>query len=132
VGLAVELALVAAGGAVGGAGRFGLTQFAAEQWGEGFPWGTIAVNVSGACFLGALAAGIGTLSPSPRLEALWAFAAVGMLGSYTTVSSFSLQSLELMKEKRWGAAGLNIAISFLLCLLGVGLGFGGVRAAAGG
>ena len=76
---------VALGSVLGGTARFWLSGFVARRVGETFPWGTVVVNVSGAFLLGVLAASaanhgiFGEVSP-------WQFAAIGILGTYTTVS----------------------------------------------
>jgi fluoride exporter len=115
------LLLVAAGSALGGMARFWLSGFVAGRVGETFPWGTLAVNVSGALAIGlvaaAAAAGAGYLGPHG-----WHFAVFGFLGSYTTVSSFSLQTLLLTRDGEWRRAAANVGLSLALCLSAVGLG----------
>jgi CrcB protein len=77
--------------------------------------GTIFVNVSGSFIIGFIAA----LETTPPTRQLFM---VGLLGGYTTFSSFSLQTLELANEGRWGTAGANVGLSMGLCLLAVWLG----------
>lgn len=95
------LLLVAAGGALGGVARYLITRAATRRFGESFPWGTAAVNVSGALLIGVLA---GTASMPAGLPdmglGLWAALGIGLLGSYTTVSSFAMQILVLARDKR--------------------------------
>jgi fluoride exporter len=128
-----HLLLVAAGGALGGLGRVWLSAFVGHRLGEAFPWGTLAVNVTGAFAIGMAAA---LLVPGAEGAALrpWLILAIGILGSYTTVSSFSLQTLALARESRWGPAAANVALSLGLCLAAVGAGYlaGGLLAGAGG
>ncbi|MGE0747339.1 MAG: CrcB family protein [Rhodospirillales bacterium] len=111
---AAGLAWVALGSALGGAARFIVSELALRWLGGPMPWGTLAVNVTGAFALGALAAaghgGTGALA------AVWQLAAVGVLGSYTTVSSFSLQTLSLWRAGAHGAAMANVALSLALGL----------------
>lgn len=87
-----------------------------------FPWNTLVVNASGALLLGLLAGylltGNAVLSGHPGWQAL----GIGLLGSYTTVSSFSLQTLTLMRTGRSRAALANIALSVGLCLPAVAIG----------
>lgn len=118
--LILALGWVALGSGLGGAARFAVSGMVARAIGETFPWGTIAVNVSGSLALGALAARAeaGALAP-----ALWQLAAVGFLGSYTTVSSFSLQTLALVREGEIARAASNIALSLMLCLAATAVGF---------
>jgi CrcB protein len=118
------LILVALGGALGGVARFWLSGLVARRLGEAFPWGTLAVNVTGSAALGTLAAV--ALDPADdtvlRLP-LWLMLAVGVLGSYTTVSSFTLQTLALARAgERWSALA-NVALSVTLCLGAATLGY---------
>lgn len=119
---------VALGGALGGMARFWLSGVVARRIGETFPWGTIVVNVSGAFAIGvvaAVAAGHGIFAAARP----WQFAVIGFLGCYTTVSSFSLQTLALARDgERTRAAG-NLVLSLSLCLAAVSAGFAlGLRA----
>jgi CrcB protein len=111
--------LVALGSALGGMARFFVSGVVGRRFGETFPWGTMVVNVSGAFLLGLAAAAIGGQANS----AFWAFIAIGCLGSYTTVSSFSLQTLALAREGDWRRAAGNVVLSLVLCLGAVTLGF---------
>jgi fluoride exporter len=113
----VQLLVVMLGGAVGGTARHALTLAIEGRLGSGFPWGTVTVNVSGAAAIGVLAA----LLPVPTMLGaadglLWPLLVVGVLGSYTTVSSFSLQTLVLARTGQPLAALANVAASTGLCL----------------
>jgi CrcB protein len=123
--------LVAAGGALGSVLRFWLSTIFERRLGEGFPWGTLFVNVTGSFLIGLLfalttRAGEPILAPSAR-----AFALVGVLGGFTTFSAFSLQTLNLMRGGQAGLALANIALSLALCLLAVWLGHLLARAFSG-
>jgi fluoride exporter len=107
------LLFVFLGGLVGGIGRHALSGFVGRRIGETFPWGTFVVNVSGAFALGILTAWLGGAATSDNV---WIGAAVGILGSYTTVSSFSLQTLALARDGEWLMAAFNILGSLALCL----------------
>jgi len=111
------LLLVALGGALGACARFWLSGVVARRVGETFPWGTLAVNVTGALAIGLLAARV--LTPqgvdAPWRET-WLLLVTGVLGSYTTVSSFSLQTLALARAGEGGRAALNVLASVGLCL----------------
>ena len=115
---------VALGGALGSVARYGCS-FAATRWlGTAFPWGTMFVNVTGSFTIGLLAALVAA-DGRPLLGAdARAFVIVGVLGGFTTFSSFSLETLELARGGALGAAALNVMLSVALCLAGVGLGFG--------
>jgi fluoride exporter len=116
-----EFALVALGGGIGGVARYWISGAVSRALGQRFPWGTLVVNASGALVLGVLA---GVLGPrAGETGSLpWLFLAVGILGSYTTVSSFSLQSFALARDGEAGRAALNVAASLVFCLIGAGLG----------
>lgn len=114
---------VATGGALGSVGRYWLSGLVAARLGETFPWGTLVVNVSGSFVIGLLAAltapeGRFLVSPSVRL-----FFMVGVCGGYTTFSSFSLQTLNLLREGEWLYAAGNVLLSVILCMVGVWLGY---------
>ena len=109
----VNLALVATGGIAGGVLRYFISGMVARRIGETFPWGTMVVNGSGAFGLGILAAAMGNAGIG---DTIWITAAVGVFGSYTTVSSFSLQTLALARDGEWLPATFNILGSLALCL----------------
>jgi CrcB protein len=111
------------GSALGGVARYFVSGFVARRVGETFPWGTLFINVSGAFLIGvfgAMAEDNTSLLASPDS---WLFAVTGFLGCYTTVSSFSLQSLSLARDGEGGRAAGYVAISVALCLAAVTLGF---------
>ena len=108
-------ALVAVGGAIGSVGRFWLAGAVSRLTGAYYPWGTILINILGSCLIGWLA-GIAVIGRVQNTESLRAFAMVGVCGGFTTFSSFSLQTVELLREGHpWGAAA-NVAVSVCLCL----------------
>lgn len=108
-------------GAVGGAlCRYYLSQILARWLGMGFPYGTLLANVSGSFVLGWLLTWAHRGAPiAPELVLL---AGTGFLGSYTTFSSYTLESWRLFQVGPWGWAGLYWLGSPLLGLLGAGLG----------
>ena len=111
------------GSVLGGCARYFLSGAIARRLGETFPWGTMIVNITGAFVIGifgALATHPGSIFASPGP---WLFAVTGFLGCYTTVSSFSLQTLTLARSgERLHALG-NIVLSVSLCLTAVTCGF---------
>lgn len=117
------LICIAIGSMAGGVARYFVSGLVARRFGETFPWGTMTVNVSGAFLIGiiaALATKEASLLASPQP---WLFAVTGFLGCYTTVSSFSLQTLNLYRDgERLRATG-NIVSSVVLCLFAVTCGF---------
>lgn len=119
---------IALGSALGGMARYGCSSLVANWFGQGFPWGTLVVNVAGSFVIGFFATLTGPdgrvlVAPDARQ-----FVLVGVCGGYTTFSSFSLQTLTLAQDGELLRAGLNIGGSVLLCLVAVWLGF--VAAAA--
>ena len=118
---------VALGSVLGGMARYFISGFVARRVGETFPWGTLFINVSGAFLigiLGALALDDNSIFASPDP---WLFGVTGFLGCYTTVSSFSLQSLNLAREGERGRAAGYVVLSVVLCLIAVASGFTIVR-----
>lgn len=113
-----EALLVFIGAALGGMVRFGVSEAAARWLGERFPWGTLAVNLSGALALGFVVGmapwGAGVAAGPHGF--VWQFFGLGVLGSYTTVSSFSLQTLALVHARRWRPVAANIITSVGGCL----------------
>jgi CrcB protein len=121
---ALHILIVAAAGVLGGIARFWVSGLVARRIGERFPWGTLVVNTTGAIGIGILAALLPTFGAGgDGVLALWLALAVGVLGSYTTVSSFSLQTLALIRESEWLRAFLNIAGSLGLCLAATTAGY---------
>ena len=121
---------VLAGGALGGMARFWLADLLSQARPSPFPGGILAVNATGATGAGIAAAlAVGTAGAESSLA--WQLGVVGFLGSYTTVSSFSLQTLALFHGGRAGEAAANVGASLLLTLGGVGLGWALVRWATG-
>ena len=124
----IHLLAVFLGGAIGGMARFAVTSFLDRASGGRFPWGTLVVNVSGSALIGAIAA-LCLVEGTHLPDALpWALFVIGVLGSYTTVSSFSLQTLMLARSGRSLAALANVLGSLLLCL---GAAAGGFALVAG-
>lgn len=114
---ALHLLAVALGGAAGGCARFWILGIVGRRFGERFPWGTLVVNVTGSALIGA-AAGLALAGDAVAIgrPSAWALLVVGVLGSYTTVSSFSYQTLGLLRAGDPGRAAANVAASVSLCL----------------
>jgi len=114
--------LVMLGGALGTGARFWASGFIAERAGQFFPLGTLVVNVTGSFVIGFFAAFTdpeGAVFLSPRFRK---FFMIGVCGGYTTFSSFSLQTLDLIRDGDWLKALLNTVLSFACCLGAVWLG----------
>lgn len=99
---------VASGGALGAMARYGVSRAAFHLLGPNFPWGTIAANISGSLAMGFLIVWLSR--HEPQSAALRAFLTVGLLGAFTTFSTFSLDVVTLYKDRT-----LTIAAAYLLC-----------------
>ena len=118
--------LVGLAGLAGTLLRYWLSGVVARRFGETFPWGTMAVNVIG-CFLAGAAFYLTEerflVNPTMRAVIL-----IGLLGGFTTFSSYGLQTFTLIREGEFGWATLNVAVSNLLGLLMVWAGYVSVKA----
>lgn len=115
----MNVLLVAAGGAIGAAARYLVGLWVAGRFGADFPWGTFLVNVTGSFLIGVVLVLVerGALPPGARL-----LLAVGVLGGYTTFSSFSYETLQLLGGGSLGPLLLNAFGQLLAGLLAVYLG----------
>lgn len=116
---------VALGGALGSVGRFWINGLISERAGATFPWGTLVINVGGSFIIGVIGA---VANPEGRLDSATRqfatqFLMIGVCGGYTTFSSFSWQTLNLLRDREWLYAGGNVLLSVVLCLLAVWLGW---------
>lgn len=110
---------IAIGSAGGGIARYWCSGVVARLIGETFPWGTLVVNVLGSFVIGFIATltapeGRVFIGSTARLALM-----AGFCGGFTTFSSFSIQTLNLLNDGEFLYAGANIAISVLLCLAAV-------------
>ncbi|MGA2852652.1 MAG: fluoride efflux transporter CrcB [Verrucomicrobiota bacterium] len=116
---------VAIGGALGSVSRYWLSGLIASRFGETFPFGTLVINVTGSFLIGifaALAVPEGRMDSQSRAFATQ-FLMIGVCGGYTTFSSFSLQTLNLLHDREWLYAGGNVILSVILCMAAVWLGW---------
>ncbi|MEJ2213126.1 MAG: fluoride efflux transporter CrcB [Gammaproteobacteria bacterium] len=110
-----QLIAIAAGGAMGAVARFGVSTGVYAMMGRSFPYGTLAVNVIGSLLMGLLYVMlIERLSLSPEFRAILL---IGFLGSFTTFSTFSMETLSLIEQAQLLKAAVNIVASVALCLL---------------
>lgn len=113
---------VALGGAIGSMGRAGISVWLPSV--GAFPLPTFAVNLLGSLAIGLLWATLTRVDAS----AMWsAFVITGVLGGFTTFSSFSLETLLLFEQGAWQTALLYLALSLMTCVFGAGLGVGLIR-----
>ena len=119
----VTVALIALGGALGTVARY-IVSIAALPISQTLPWGTILINIAGSFIIGFF----GTLTLAqgrfPAPEGARLFVLVGFCGGFTTFSSFSLQTPDLLRGGALGRAIGNIVISVVLCLVAVAAGHG--------
>jgi CrcB protein len=112
---------VTIGSAIGGLLRYTLSRLMIPI-SHGVPWGTVLINVLGSFVIGFF----GTLTLQngryPASDNLRAFVMIGICGGFTTFSSFSLQTLDLMRSGAWGKALANVVLSVVLCIAAVGSG----------
>ncbi len=119
----IQVLLIGLAGAIGTLVRYGVGLWAARALGTGFPYATLIVNVGGCFFITLVAhtALVTTLiSPTMRLTLM-----TGFLGGLTTYSSFDFESTNLIRQGSWWLAGVNVAVTLVLCfgagLAGLGL-----------
>jgi CrcB protein len=112
-----RLLVVCMGGFIGTGARYGLNGWVAQRFGETFPWGTLTVNVTGSFAVGVLYFACGPDSPVIVSATTRQFLLAGILGGFTTFSSFSIQTLNLLNDGEIVAAGGNAIGSVLLGLL---------------
>lgn len=103
-----HLAAIAAGGALGALARYAVSYLVSQRLGPAFPLGTLAINVAGCWLLGLVA----ELAEGTLIDpALRSFLTVGFLGAFTTFSTFSLETINLLQDGEAGLALLNVAAS---------------------
>ena len=108
--------VIAAGGAFGAVARYGVGVFATRMFGMSFPWGTLIVNIGGSFLLGALIEVMALRwSVSPEMRA---FLVIGVMGAFTTFSTFSMDVVVLFQRGMIGLSALYIATSVVGALLG--------------
>ncbi|OGU25478.1 MAG: camphor resistance protein CrcB [Ignavibacteria bacterium GWA2_54_16] len=112
--------LVFLGGGIGAATRYWMSGLVHERLGSAFPYGTLAVNILGCFVIGLI---MGSMEerflshPSLRM-----FLTIGILGGFTTFSSFSYETIAMLKDGEFAYASLNVFASVLCCLSGTWLG----------
>ncbi len=109
-----DLIAVAIGGGLGASGRYLAGMLVRNLFQGDFPWGTLAVNVTGCLLIGMVAGKTGGSETTLRL-----FLVVGILGGFTTFSAFGYETLRLLQDGNPGGALLNVAAQILLGLAGV-------------
>ena len=113
----MTLFAVMLGGAAGSAGRYGLSLWLNPQANTGMPWGTLAANLIGCLAIGWLSTFVSEASVAVRMGVL-----IGLLGGFTTFSSFGLESMRMIQAGQISQAFAYVALSNLGGLAGVWLG----------
>jgi fluoride exporter len=116
---------VAAGGGIGALLRHFMAGGILHRFGNDFPYAILSVNVLGSLLMGMLVAGLTHYAPGNQL--LRAFLAVGVLGGFTTFSSFSLDTMVLAERGEYGAAALYVFLSVALSLAAIFIGMSATR-----
>jgi CrcB protein len=120
--------LVFLGAGIGGALRHGVNLGCARFCGISFPWGTLTVNIVGSFLMGLLVGWLAFKGGQNWSQHLRLFVATGILGGFTTFSSFSLDAILIWERGQAGTALTYIAASVILALGGLVTGLGAVRA----
>ena len=106
-----KLLLVCTGGAIGSGARYLVGSWAVAHWGTGFPWGTLAVNLVGSFLISGimyLGLEVGAVGPELRI-----FLVVGVMGGFTTYSSFNHETLALAQRGQWGLAAAYVGATLV-------------------
>jgi len=118
------------GGAVGSVARHGLSLWCHQRFGLSFPWGTLAVNVIGSLSLAAVMQV--AISTSLLSETLRLALTTGVMGGFTTYSTFNYETTKLFQQGAWKTASLNVAVTLVACLCAGVLGAALARRVVGG
>ncbi len=124
-----RLVWIGLGGMLGTLARYGVSVWCQQRFGGAFPYGTLLVNVAGSLLLAAiLQLGLTTdlIGPTLRLAL-----GTGVMGGFTTYSTFNYETLRFFQDRAWLAGAINIGVTLLGCLLGALLGLALASYAAG-
>ena len=114
----LNVLLVALGGGLGAASRFGVS-LAFPARGDAWPWATFGINVAGSLLIGVLA---GWIARNPEAEAWRLFLGVGVLGGFTTFSAYSLETMRMIERNDWVGASTYSIGSVIAGLAAVAIG----------
>lgn len=110
---------IALGGALGAVARYALGSWIHSWAGAGFPWGTFVINIVGSFLIGLSLRYLDAITAAPEMRALMT---VGVLGAFTTFSTFTYETIMLLQEGAWHRAVFYAAGSLAIGLLAVGSG----------
>ena len=119
--------LVAVGGSMGAMTRYAISLASVQFWGDSFPWGTFLANSVGCLAMGFIV-GIGL---QKDFEVWWLLIGVGVLGSLTTFSTFSAETIQMALDNRWAGAVFNACGNVFTCLVSCFVGIFLARTLAG-
>lgn len=121
----LKFLLVAIGGAIGAVCRYSISLISVRLLGTSYPWGTLIANAAGSFGMGLLIGIMLGVGLQRNLDSLYLFLGVGVLGSCTTFSAFSGETLTLWLDgHQWGALGNvvgNVVVSLTACVIGVAI-----------
>lgn len=124
-----HLLLVALGGAVGASLRFGINLAMVTWFGKAFPYATLTVNIIGSFFMGLL---FSAIEHGIIADQTWrALVGIGLLGAFTTFSTFSMDTLLLLQQQEWFKAILNILLNVCVCIFAAAVGMQALPIGAG-
>jgi len=114
-----QILFIAVGGSLGAVARYAISTYIYQSVNEVFPWGTLVVNLSGSFIIGAFA----ELFETAMIPSEWrSLVTIGFIGAYTTFSTYSLETLSLLREGELRIASMNVLASNILGIVFVGLG----------
>jgi fluoride exporter len=117
----VRFLWICLGGALGTGARYLVSGWTLQALGSAFPWGTLAVNLAGSFLLaGLMALGVESSLFSPTLRLALA---TGVMGGFTTYSTFSYETMRSLQEGAWGTALVNVLVTVVGCLAACWLGW---------
>jgi len=119
-----NIVVIALGGMIGAVSRYVVVLFFQQFFNIVFPWGTLIVNISGAFLIGVFVEMFSAVLVSPAWRL---FILVGCIGSYTTFSTYSIETVNLIRDGEWQFAIYNILLNNILCISAVVLGIYGSR-----
>lgn len=116
----VTILAIALGAAIGANVRYGISLWAVQRFGAGFPYGTLIVNIVGCLLIGLI---MGLATTRLPISVYWQRLLVtGLLGGLTTFSSFGYETYGLIEANRWNTAIINMLVSIVLGLIAVFIG----------
>ncbi|KFL28593.1 MAG: fluoride efflux transporter CrcB [Devosia nanyangense] len=111
----LEVLLVGLGGAIGAVSRYGVSVLVGRIWWSTFPLATLLINILGSFAMGVLVGLLARFVP-PHQQELRLFFAIGILGGFTTFSSFSLDAMTLIERGQWNDALLYAVLSVVVSI----------------